>query len=137
MEPEKYLEHQICPICNFKIQKSDYLKEIFGDNPKVEWIANLVTHYRHSHISSWNKCWGYNGRYYRSGWFGNYDEEKILVNERAKRQLIRKGFEIFKSNGVTSEHFKVLQNTTEETIKLAEKLLDSSEVKVKKKKKAI
>lgn len=124
MEKTEYLRNSVCPICNQKVKESDYLKTIFFGKPEVEWIANLVTHYRHNHITSWNKCWGYGGNRYRSNWFGNYEEEKALVNERAKRQLIRKGFEILKLNGIKSEHFATLQNTTEETLKVARKLLD-------------
>ena len=52
---EKYLEKSICPICHSRVNKSDYLNEIFGDEPQVEWLANLITHYRHDHITSWDK----------------------------------------------------------------------------------
>ncbi|MDD2200417.1 MAG: hypothetical protein PHX84_02090 [Candidatus Shapirobacteria bacterium] len=79
----------ICPICGETSQCSDYLKKIFKDE-KVLWFANMVTHYQHDHITSWDKCWGKNGYRYRQGWFGDYDEEKAKVNERAKRQIIRK-----------------------------------------------
>jgi len=120
---EKYLEKSICPICHYQVNKSEYLNEIFGDEPQVEWIANLITHYRHHHITSWNKCWGYRGNAYRGNWFKDYDNEKAKVNERAKRQIIRKGYPILIKNGITPEHFKILQNTTPETIKVAEKKL--------------
>jgi hypothetical protein len=124
---EKYLEKSICPICHSRVTKSDYLNEIFGEEPQVEWIANLITHYRHDHITSWDKCWGRNGSAYRGYWFKDYEEEKSKVNERAKRQIIRKGHKILIQNGITTEHFKRLQNTTEQTIKVAEKNLSISE----------
>ena len=79
-----------CPICNRWFEGSSYLFEEFKDDEKAIWLSNMVTHYRHTHITSWNKCWGYGGRFYRSGWFGDYDTEKQKVNERAKRQIIRK-----------------------------------------------
>ena len=112
-----------CPICNRWIEGSDYLFETFKDNPKVCWLANMVTHYRHGHITSWNKCWGYGGRYYRSGWFGDYDEEKAKVNERAKRQIIRKAKEFLIKHEFKSNEFLKLQNTTKETVDLAIKVL--------------
>lgn len=128
----------LCPLCNRWFEGSPYLCSVFT-TPQTLWIANLVTHYRHGHITSWNKCWGWGGGYYRSGWFGNYDDEKAKVNERAKRQLIRGGFEMLRRNGVTPEDFQKLQNTTEETIIVARKYLDPSFEKPKKKteKKAI
>jgi NAD dependent epimerase/dehydratase family enzyme len=124
---EKYLEKSICPICHSRVNKSDYLNEIFGEEPQVEWIANLITHYRHDHITSWDKCWGRHGSAYRGYWFKDYEEEKSKVNERAKRQIIRKGHKILIQNGITTEHFKRLQNTTEQTIKVAEKNLSLTE----------
>jgi hypothetical protein len=90
---------------------------------KVLWLANMITHYRHEHITSWNKCWGYNGRYYRSGWFGDYESEKMMVNERAKRQIVRKANQFLIDNKIELEHFRQLQNTSEETIRLVEKIL--------------
>jgi len=119
----KYKQFHICPLCDRSINRSDYLGEIFADEPEVEWLANLFTHYRHDHIISWNNCLGRHGSRYRGHWFGDYESEKIKVNERAKRQLIRKGHEIFRLNGVTPEHFERLQHTSIETKGVAQKLL--------------
>ena len=83
----------------------------------------MVTHYRHNHIDSWNKCWGRHGSRYRSNWFGDYEEEKIKVNERAKRQIIRKGKDILNRLGITPDHFRRLQNTEQKTMELANKNL--------------
>lgn len=113
-----------CPICNRWFEGSSYLFEEFKDDEKAIWLSNMVTHYRHTHITSWNKCWGYGGRFYRSGWFGDYDTEKQKVNERANRQIIRKAKDFLIENGFTSEDFKILKNTTEETMKLAIDKLD-------------
>ena len=57
---------------------------------------------------------------YRNGWFEDYETEKKKVNERAKRQIIRKGLEILIKNGVKPYHFKRLENTSIETLKIAE-----------------
>lgn len=111
-----------CPICQNSIKQSEYLETAI-DNEKTRYFANLVTHYRHHHITSWNKCWSYGGHRYRANWFGDYDDEKAKVNERAKRQIIRKGFKILKEMGITSEHIAELENTTEETMKIARKYL--------------
>ena len=111
-----------CPICNVRFEGSDYLKTIFEDE-RALWLANMVMHYRHTHITSWNKYWGYGGWYYRqASHFGNYDEEKAKVNERAKRQIARKCKEYIVNNNVNKDVFMMLQNTTEETIKLVEKI---------------
>jgi hypothetical protein len=116
-----------CPICCNFFPQSDYLAIVFIDD-RERWLANMVIHYRHSHITSWDKCWGNNGRYYRSGWFGDYDEEKSKVNERAKRQIIRKASLFLMLNGITPETFKALQGTTEETLKLAFKKLKGEKI---------
>ncbi len=124
-----YLTEFRCPICHHHIERSTYLKDIFENDLPTLWVANLVTHYRHNHITSWNKCWGRSGGHYRHKWFGDYDEEKAKVNERAKRQLLRKGWQILKENGVRKETFEKLQNTSPDTIKLAKKLLVEDQYK--------
>jgi hypothetical protein len=120
---EKFISQKICPICHSKVSNSDYLNQQFENEPEVNYLAHLITHYRHNHISSWNKCWGYNGHHYRQNWFGDYDEEKKKVNERAKRQIIRKGKEILRKIGIKPAHFSRLSNTEEKTMALAEKIL--------------
>lgn len=118
------INYFFCPLCGEWFAGSDYLFETFKGDHKAIWLSNMVTHYRHGHITSWNKCWGYGGYSYRYGWFGDYDEEKAKVNERAKRQIIRKATDFLIENGFTSEDFKKLKNTTQETIDLAVKKLD-------------
>ena len=113
----------VCPICNKKFNESEYLATAI-DDMKVRWFANLVTHYRHGHISSWDKCWGDNGYNYRKGWFGGYEEEKEKVNERAKRQIIRKAKDTLKAYGITVSTLKGLEKNDDDTIKLASKLLE-------------
>ncbi len=112
-----------CPLCDSHHPQSSYLAEIFSGDEKARWIANMVTHYRHSHITSWNKCWGRYSGSYRDGWFTDYDAEKHKVNERAKRQIIRKAKEFLRNHDFTVEIFKKLSGTSDETIMLAEKHL--------------
>lgn len=119
----RYLNEQICPLTHVKIKQSPYLAQVFKSDYKTLWIANLITHYRHNIISYWDKCWGYNGNRYRRNWFRDYDEEKALVNERAKRQIIRKAHNILMDCGITPEVFGNLEGTTEETMKVAKKFL--------------
>ncbi|MFC0263828.1 hypothetical protein [Fontibacter flavus] len=119
----RYLKEQICPISNRKIKQSPYLAEVFKSDERTLWIANLITHYRHNIITYWDKCWGHNGYRYRRDWFGDYDEEKAKVNERAKRQIIRKAHKILIDCGITPETFSNLEGTTEETMKIAKKFL--------------
>jgi hypothetical protein len=120
---KSYMVNFLCPLCKTHLNRSDYLHGVFSEEPVLEWFANLITHYRHGHISSWNKCWGAGGGRYRSGWFGDYDTQKGIVNERAKRQLIRQAFPIFRECGLKPEHIAILQNTTEETMRVANKFL--------------
>ena len=47
-----------CPICKHYFDGSEYLKTVFLDDEKTLWFANMVMHYRYTHITSWNKCWG-------------------------------------------------------------------------------
>lgn len=111
-----------CPLCGRYFHESAYLKTVIEDNGTL-WIANMITHYRHNHISSWNKCWGYGGGRYRSGWFADYESEKRKVNERAKRQIIRKAAGYMKLKHITSKHFEGLQHNDEETLALARAVL--------------
>ena len=80
-----------CPICGeFVNFFSEYLREEFEDNFEYT-VACLVTHYRHEHIRYYDRSWKY-------WWYGeknpeyrnvSHDEYRIVVNNRAKRQLIR------------------------------------------------
>lgn len=117
------LKRKVCPICGQYVKKSNYLDNLFNQQPEVNYLAHMITHYRHHHITSWNKCWGRYGGYYRGHWFGEYEEEKKKVNERAKRQLLRKGKKVLQEIGVKPSHFLVLANTEEKTMELAVKIL--------------
>jgi hypothetical protein len=114
-----------CPLHGWYVVRSPHLAEVFKDRPKAEWLANMVTHYRHSHITSWNKMWsGWAGSYYRrAAHFGDYDQEKRKVNERAKRQILRQARDYLIAQGVRVEDFEALQGTTRETLSLARRVL--------------
>jgi len=112
-----------CPLCAKYFDASDYLIKNIKDD-KVLWLANMVTHYRHAHISSWNKCWGRNGGAYRQKWFGEYEDEKKKVNERAKRQIIRKCQRYMNASGINYDHVEKLQANSSETLQFAKKLLN-------------
>ncbi len=81
----------ICPICNQEINASEYLHNIFMDDTYAEWAANLITHYRHYHIKYYDRSWR-NSRYRNRNptyTYQGHDEFKRMVNNRAKRVLIR------------------------------------------------
>jgi len=113
-----------CPLCEEHFELSEYLFRQFEDDDRLIWLSNMVTHYRHTHITSWNKCWGDNGHYYRRRWFTDYDAEKSIVNERAKRQIIRKCRLYMIANNIDVFCFDRLQGTSLETKSLAIKKLD-------------
>lgn len=81
-----------CPICKTFVEGSEYLyNRAFPNDYYAYWIANLVKHYRHEHIRYYDLSWKY-------WWYGEknpeyanrtHEEFKIIVNNRAKRQLIR------------------------------------------------
>lgn len=118
-----------CPLCDNMFTASDHLAVVFAGRPRAEWLANMVTHYRHRHITSWNKMWrGFPGAAYRrAAHFGDYEAEKSKVNERAKRQLLRRARAWLIQAGVTADDFAALRGTTEETLRFARRLLPGRE----------
>ena len=79
-----------CPFCQRNVVfRSEYLYETFVNQLYVYWIASLVTHYRHDHIRYWDRSWS--NSHYRSKikGYNSYEEYKKVVNNRAKRQIIR------------------------------------------------
>jgi hypothetical protein len=65
---------------------------------KARWIANMITHYRHIHISSWNKMWEKkNGSSYRqAAKFTDYDNEKNKGKRAGKKANCKKMYKLFK-----------------------------------------
>lgn len=105
-----------CPLCKTVELKSDYLEIQFSKDSKTEWLANMITHLRHHHTQYYD-----NGVGYMSAYRGEYEEFKNLVNERQKRNLIRKAFPFLIKNKISIEHFKNLKGTEEKTLELYEK----------------
>jgi hypothetical protein len=99
------------------VKASDYLHSIFGKDQKTEWLADLVMHKRHNHIQYYNNGVGYVAR------FHNYERFKEKVNNRVKRQIIRKHRAFLIQHEITVDNFSKLQSTDEDTIKLAKKSL--------------
>lgn len=105
-----------CPICGEKQEGSDYLSSIFSSY-KVLWIANMITHYRHHHIKYWDNSVNYISKHL------DYDRQKSVVNERCKRNIIRKCRNFMYEKGIKENHFRQLPYNDDSTIKLAEKYL--------------
>jgi len=130
-----------CPLCESFVSGSKYLyEEAFPDDYYAYWIANLVKHYRHEHIRYYDRSWRYwyyaekNPEYQKLG----HDGFKILVNNRAKRQLIRA---ILKDEYLKEECKEKLieavlklQHNDEKTIETVHKALEKLEKSKGKKK---
>jgi len=124
VENSEIKKEQYCPICEDYFEVSKYLEDAI-EHEHVRWLANMITHYRHEHITSWNNTWNrgeYGGRYLSEF---TYEKEKIKVNERAKRQILRKCKKEMIKDGFKVEHVKQLQHTDNKTIELYEKYLKS------------
>lgn len=81
-----------CPRCNTLVDGSEYLfTEAFPDDYYSYWIACLIMHHRHEHINYYDNSW----RFYHYGAKNKefeklgYDDYKRLINNRAKREIIR------------------------------------------------
>lgn len=78
-----------CPACGEGVPRSNYLLTVFRGDPYAEWMANLVTHWRHDHQNGYNASLQ-STRYRDKMWRGRaYEEVKAEINNRAKRQLMR------------------------------------------------
>ena len=109
-----------CPLCKEWFGGSSYLSTVFTEERGL-WLANMVTHYRHIHVKSWDKMWGRYGDFYQRA--ANYHDEdyedrKSEINERAKRQIARKAPAFLRDNNIDIEVFKGLRGTSEKTIKV-------------------
>lgn len=114
-----------CPVCKCYFIESKFLRLTIKDEKSL-WIANMVTHFRHSHIQYWNCCWGNGGRAYRAGWFKNYRAEKKKVNNICKRKIIRKCYSFLLEMQINRSHFEKLQFNDKETLKLLKAKLDNN-----------
>ena len=107
-----------CPICDQIFAFSEYLNEIFPSK-QMRLLANLITHYRHSHQSSWNKSCHYISQYLGED---AYQKAKKEHNNRAKRQILRKCKEWLFFNKIEAEHFFALKDNDQATIDLIAKV---------------
>lgn len=114
-----------CLLCGAPIS-SVYLDRAIADD-RVYLLACMVMHYRHEHVKYYNNSVGYVDQHLDVA----YDDFKTMVNERAKRQIIRKARTKLQVIGVTAEHFKMLEHSDPKTLELAEKWLGQEPVKKK------
>lgn len=112
-----------CPVCESHHPESEYLATAFKDR-RTKWLANMITHYRHSHIASWDKIWGVGGYGYQNLSQLTYSFEKEKINNRAKQQIIKKASGYLIYHNITELHFKALNGTNQKTLALAGKMLN-------------
>lgn len=107
-----------CPACDKYVGSSQYLNAVFRED-KIRWLANMITHYRHSHNRMYNEMC----RQHTKNFNLYYDKVKAELNEGVKRKLILNHTDYLISNGITSTEFSKLMNTTAKTIELAKSKL--------------
>ena len=110
------------PVEEYYDESSEYLASIFENEPKPLWIANMVTYYRHT-LKSWNNTWSRGGYGWNKISSEVYEQEKIKVNERQKRKIIKNHLPLLIEHNIGLSDFLKLQNTEEKTIELINKLL--------------
>lgn len=89
--PVKGPDMGACPLCGARLRASPHLEEAFDGDAYGLWLARSVCHYRHVHLRSYDRAWrswAYARKVpaYRALGHEGY---KAVVNERAKRQIIR------------------------------------------------
>lgn len=111
-----------CPICKSYFNLSFFLHNEIKDK-KTLWFANMVMHYRHSHIEYWDKVAGRGGVFHRRTNNKVYHQEKIRVNEKSKRQIMRKCQDYMIACGMNMDTIKGLIYNSEYTLQIAELIL--------------
>ena len=111
-----------CPLCKRYYPASLYLMTDIPD-PKARWFQNMVTHYRNNHIKSWKRLGGKGGLFFRRNSPKKYHQEKLQVNEKIKRMILRKCAEFMLSHNMDLETLQGLIYNSEYTIKIAHKIL--------------
>lgn len=103
-----------CPLCGNVFFFSEFLETAIENN-KTRLVANLITHYRHEHQSSWNRSC-----HYVSFKYGEiaYENSKIEHNNRAKRQIIRKAKDWLVANEINRDDLLELKDNDHKTINL-------------------
>ena len=122
-----------CPVCRVRrgdskfvmAEGSFYLFKTFKDQPYSYHAAALVTHYRHNHIKGWDRA--HSNPSYQDKIPGyDYDEQKVLINNRAKRVLLRAIKKLTKQHAIPNDidafalasAFDVLQDNDDKTTEM-------------------
>lgn len=116
----------VCPFCSKSVKRSEYLHEVFQHDVYADYAANLVTHFRHDHIVYYNRSCNSFSYAKKSGFNGmGYDSFKAMVNNRAKRQLIRaakKNFPWAKAKPLIAGFLR-LEHNDRKTLMLIDRIL--------------
>ncbi len=115
----------ICPICKNNIKKSEYLHSVFANDIWTSYAAALVVHYRNYHIRYYNRSCDYKGYREKNPAYTNYEDFNKIVNNRAKRQIIKAAAKNFPTRALLPllEGFLKLQNNDDKTIELIKKIV--------------
>lgn len=124
--------HVNCPVCGW-FEGSEYLGTVFNDDDKKLWLANMVTHMRHTThkegheglSSSYEKTWGRGGYGWNKLSSETHDTTKLNQNEVEKRRMVKdeRFLKFLTENEFKSSDILFLENTTEETSKVWKKIL--------------
>jgi hypothetical protein len=93
--PDEYSFY--CPFCEAEHIKSDYLSKAFADDTKVQWLANMVTHYRHDH-TDWDNIWPNTEKW-------QYEIRKEAINNKIKIEILKYAKDFLIERGITAQHF--------------------------------
>ena len=111
-----------CPLCEEYLPRSSKVQSV--DFPSaVEWLTHMVMHYRHDHMRYYER----NVRKLDS--HRRYQNFKHMVNEKARRQIIRKCWRFLLEHDIRASHFEQLQGTGKKTLALARKRLSTKDRK--------
>lgn len=111
-----------CPICKHYFLSSPYLVDTFKDHAGATWLSNVVMHYRHQH-----RKYDRNIQYVQHSFGISPAEQKKVINEQAKRQILRKsyGYMVYHQIGIDS--LLKMNTNSEQTIDLWKKYYNVSE----------
>ena len=114
-----------CPLCGRQVRISEYLRSVFKGDLYALWAACTVTHVRHDHQAYYDRTWRCRSYAARNPEYQGHDQFKILVNNRAKRRLIRAAKKNFpwKEAKPFIEGFLKLQSNDTNTLKLINRIL--------------
>lgn len=111
-----------CPICNKKFDASQNANSQ-NDNQHTRWFKNMISHFKDAHVTSLNNYLGPYNNHYIGYWFKNHDKVESIVNEKVKRQILKKTKLFLNKEGFTLDHFASLGNHSNETMQLASEIL--------------